>query len=74
MKRITRLNSYESGLRQEINWCKHHKRIGIPCDEFKTGFIAGLYQAAKLLGKAKRLHTTKEQANIESQENEGEVE
>ena len=55
MKRITKLDSFESGLRQEIDWCKRQKRIGVTGDEFKAGFLAGLHQAARLLGEAKRL-------------------
>lgn len=54
MKRITKLDAFESLLRQEIDWCKRNKRIGVTGDDFKAGFVAGLHQAAKLLGDAKR--------------------
>lgn len=55
MKRITKLDSFESALRQEIEWCKQQKRIGVTGDEFKAGFLAGLHQAALLLGKVRQL-------------------
>jgi 4'-phosphopantetheinyl transferase EntD len=55
MKRITKLDSFDSGLCQEIDWCKQQSHRGAPGGKFKAGFLAGMCCAARLLDEVKRL-------------------
>lgn len=51
---ITKLDAFESLLKQEIKWCGINKCTGTIGRDFKNGFLAGLKQASKLLIDSKR--------------------